>query len=98
MLTRHWQCFLSSLSYVDYFPFYFNEKSQANGPYFESAVRVMARTCCEAEQSRNYNLLVRRMVLLIRLYIDITYLLFLTILIFYLYVTNVSTCPFVIPS
>lgn len=31
----------------------------ANGPYFESAVRVMARTCCEAEQSRNYNLLVR---------------------------------------
>ena len=34
----------------------------------------MARTCCEAEQSRNYNLLVRRMVLLIRLYIDITYL------------------------
>ena len=59
-----------------------NEKSQANGPYFESAVRVMARTCCEAEQSRNYNLLVRRMVLLIRLYIDITYLLFLTILYF----------------
>lgn len=31
----------------------------ANGPYFESAVRVMARTCCEAELSRNYNLLVR---------------------------------------
>jgi pyruvate kinase len=32
----------------------------ANGPYFESAVRVMARTCCEAEQSRNYNYLVCR--------------------------------------
>ena len=30
----------------------------ANGPYFEAAVRVMARTCCEAEQSRNYDLLV----------------------------------------
>lgn len=27
----------------------------ANGPYFEQAVRVMARTCCEAESSRNYN-------------------------------------------
>jgi pyruvate kinase len=27
----------------------------ANGPYFEQAVRVMARTCCEAEASRNYN-------------------------------------------
>jgi pyruvate kinase len=35
----------------------------ANGPYFESAVRVMARTCCEAEQSRNYNLLVRHILL-----------------------------------
>jgi pyruvate kinase len=33
--------------------------SLANGPYFEAAVEVMARTCCEAEQSRNYNLLVR---------------------------------------
>ena len=31
----------------------------ANGPYFEQAVRVMGRTVCEAEQSRNYNLLVR---------------------------------------
>ena len=29
----------------------------ANGPYFEAAVRVMARTCCEAENSRNYNAL-----------------------------------------
>lgn len=29
----------------------------ANGPYSEAAVTVMARTCCEAEQSRNYNLL-----------------------------------------
>lgn len=29
----------------------------ANGPYFEQAVRVMARTCCEAEASINYNLL-----------------------------------------
>ena len=29
----------------------------ANGPYFEQAVRVMARTCCEAENSRNYNAL-----------------------------------------
>jgi pyruvate kinase len=28
----------------------------ANGPYFEQAVTVMARTCCEAECSRNYNL------------------------------------------
>jgi pyruvate kinase len=27
----------------------------ANGPYFEQAVMVMARTCCEAESSRNYN-------------------------------------------
>lgn len=30
----------------------------ANGPYFEAAVTVMARTCCEAEQSRNKNMLV----------------------------------------
>lgn len=29
----------------------------ANGPYFEQAVTVMARTCCEAEASRNYNAL-----------------------------------------
>eukprot|EP00980_Cylindrotheca_fusiformis_P013251 scaffold3373_cov137-Cylindrotheca_fusiformis.AAC.11 len=29
----------------------------ANGPYFEQAVQVMARTCCEAEGSRNYNAL-----------------------------------------
>ena len=29
----------------------------ANGPYFEQAVRVMARTCCEAENSRNYSAL-----------------------------------------
>ena len=29
----------------------------ANGPYYEQAVQVMARTCCEAESSRNYNLL-----------------------------------------
>lgn len=29
----------------------------ANGPYFEQAVQVMARTCCEAENSRNYNAL-----------------------------------------
>lgn len=29
----------------------------ANGPYFEQAVRVMARTCCEAENARNYNAL-----------------------------------------
>ena len=29
----------------------------ANGAYFEEAVRVMARTCCEAESSRNYNAL-----------------------------------------
>jgi pyruvate kinase len=29
----------------------------ANGPYFVQAVEVMARTCCEAESSRNYNLL-----------------------------------------
>ena len=27
----------------------------ANGPYFEEAVKVMARTCCEAQHSRNYN-------------------------------------------
>ena len=27
----------------------------ANGPYFEQAVRVMSRTCCEAEASLNYN-------------------------------------------
>lgn len=27
----------------------------ANGPYFEQAVRVMAKTCCEAEHSRNYD-------------------------------------------
>jgi pyruvate kinase len=27
----------------------------ANGPYFEQAVKVMAKTCCEAESSRNYN-------------------------------------------
>lgn len=33
----------------------------ANGPYFENAVRVMSRTVVEAEQSRNYNLLVRSM-------------------------------------
>ena len=30
----------------------------ANGPYFEEAVKVMARCCCEAEQSRNNNMLV----------------------------------------
>jgi pyruvate kinase len=38
----------------------------ANGPYFEQAVRVMARTCCEAENARNYNALfaaVRRSVI-----------------------------------
>ena len=29
----------------------------ANGPYFEEAVRVMAKTCCEAENARNYNAL-----------------------------------------
>jgi pyruvate kinase len=29
----------------------------ANGPYFEEAVKVMARTCVEAESSRNYNAL-----------------------------------------
>ena len=29
----------------------------ANGPYFENAVKVMARTCTEAETSRNYNAL-----------------------------------------
>jgi pyruvate kinase len=29
----------------------------ANGPYFEQAVRVMAKTCCEAENCRNYNAL-----------------------------------------
>jgi pyruvate kinase len=27
----------------------------ANGPYFEQAVKVMARTCREVENSRNYN-------------------------------------------
>jgi len=27
----------------------------ANGPYFKEAVEVMSRTCCEAENSRNYN-------------------------------------------
>merc|ERR1712232_156373 len=27
----------------------------ANGPYFEQAVSVMARTCCEAENSLNHN-------------------------------------------
>ncbi|KAL3938568.1 MAG: hypothetical protein SGBAC_006547 [Bacillariaceae sp.] len=27
----------------------------ANGPYFEEAIRVMARICCEAEGSLNYN-------------------------------------------
>lgn len=37
----------------------------ANGPYFEQAVIVMARTCCEAECSRNYNLYVRNMPLII---------------------------------
>jgi len=31
----------------------------ANGPYYRQAVEVMARCCCEAESSRNYNLLVR---------------------------------------
>jgi hypothetical protein len=39
--------------------YHFARSSLANGPYFEAAVEVMARTCCEAEQSRNYNLLVR---------------------------------------
>jgi pyruvate kinase len=29
----------------------------ANGAYFEQAVQVMAKTCCEAESSRNYNAL-----------------------------------------
>ena len=29
----------------------------ANGPYYENAVLVMARTCCEAEASRNANLM-----------------------------------------
>jgi pyruvate kinase len=29
----------------------------ANGPYFQQAVQVMAKTCCEAESSRNYNFL-----------------------------------------
>jgi pyruvate kinase len=38
--------------------YHFACSSLANGPYFEAAVEVMARTCCEAEQSRNYNLLV----------------------------------------
>lgn len=27
----------------------------ANGPYFDAAVRVMVRTCCEAESSVNFN-------------------------------------------
>ena len=27
----------------------------ANGPYFEQAVLVMAKICCEAEKVRNYN-------------------------------------------
>jgi pyruvate kinase len=27
----------------------------ANGPYFEQAIRVMARTCAEAESSQNFN-------------------------------------------
>lgn len=31
----------------------------ANGPYFEDAIKVMARTCVEAESSTNYNTLVR---------------------------------------
>jgi len=29
----------------------------ANGPYFEQAVTIMAKTCLEAESSRNYNAL-----------------------------------------
>jgi pyruvate kinase len=29
----------------------------ANGPYFEQAVKVMAKTCAEAERSRNYDAL-----------------------------------------
>lgn len=29
----------------------------ANGPYFEQAVTIMAKTCVEAESSRNYNAL-----------------------------------------
>lgn len=29
----------------------------ANGPYFEQAVTIMEKTCCEAESSRNYNML-----------------------------------------
>lgn len=29
----------------------------ANGPYFEQAIRVMARTCAEAESSQNFNAL-----------------------------------------
>lgn len=32
----------------------------ANGPYFEEAIKVMSRTCVEAENSRNYNMLVRK--------------------------------------
>jgi pyruvate kinase len=38
----------------------------ANGPYFEQAVRMMAKICCEAENARNYNTLfaaVRRSVI-----------------------------------
>jgi pyruvate kinase len=30
----------------------------ANGPYFEEAVTVMARTVCEAEQNINHRLMV----------------------------------------
>lgn len=30
----------------------------ANGPNYEAAVKVMAQTCCEAESTRNHNLLV----------------------------------------
>jgi hypothetical protein len=29
----------------------------ANGPYFEEAVKVMSKTCVQAEASRNYNAL-----------------------------------------
>merc|ERR1711966_506094 len=29
----------------------------ANGPYYENAVKVMAKTCCEAERVRNYDAL-----------------------------------------
>eukprot|EP00562_Extubocellulus_spinifer_P014857 CAMPEP_0178566400 /NCGR_PEP_ID=MMETSP0697-20121206/14732_1 /TAXON_ID=265572 /ORGANISM="Extubocellulus spinifer, Strain CCMP396" /LENGTH=546 /DNA_ID=CAMNT_0020200185 /DNA_START=33 /DNA_END=1673 /DNA_ORIENTATION=- len=34
----------------------------ANGPFFKEAVDVMARTVCEAEQSRNYNHMFRAVV------------------------------------